>query len=104
MCCVKHSYGKTNPATKIFQALRIYVNDELGSLENLLGSLKNILDTGARAVFLSYHSLEDRIIKQAFKSFGSLKVINKKVIIATPEEIKNNPRSRSAKLRTAEKL
>ena len=96
VCCVKHSYGKTNPATKIFQALRIYVNDEL--------SLKNILDTGARAVFLSYHSLEDRIIKQAFKSFGSLKVINKKVIIATPEEIKNNPRSRSAKLRTAEKL
>ncbi len=103
VCKVKWAKGKINPATKIFQALRIYVNDELGSLQEMLNSIPNVLDTGARAAILTYHSLEDRIVKQTFKESKDLNIINKKVIIATEEEIKNNPRSRSAKLRVAEK-
>lgn len=103
VCKVKWAKGKINPATKIFQALRIYVNDELGSLQEMLNSITNILNTGARAAILTYHSLEDRIVKQTFKDAESLKIINKKVIIATEKEMKENPRSRSAKLRVAEK-
>ena len=103
ICKVKWAKGKINPATKVFQALRIYVNDELGSLQDLLNSISNVLDIGARAAFLTYHSLEDRIVKQNFKENKNLKIINKKVIIATEKEIKENPRSRSAKLRVAEK-
>ncbi len=103
ICKVKWAKGKINPATKVFQALRIYVNDELGSLQDLLNSIPNVLDTGARATILTYHSLEDRIVKQSFKTNKSLTIINKKVIIATEKEIKDNPRSRSAKLRVAEK-
>ena len=103
VCRVKWAKGKINPATKIFQALRIYVNDELGSLQEMLNSITNILETGARATILTYHSLEDRIVKQSFKEDKNLKIINKKVIIATEKEIKENPRSRSAKLRVVEK-
>ncbi len=104
ICTVKYSKGNINPATKVFQALRIYVNDELGSLKDLLNSLENILEPKARAVIISYHSLEDRIVKQSFKAAQTLKIINKKVITATEEEIKNNPRSRSAKIRVSEKI
>ena len=103
VCKIKWNKSKINPATKIFQALRIYVNDELGSLQEMLNSIPNILNTGTRAAILTYHSLEDRLVKQIFRENKSLKLINKKVIIATEEEIKNNPRSRSAKLRVAEK-
>ena len=103
VCKVKWAKGKINPATKIFQALRIYVNDELGSLQEMLNSISNVLDTGARAAILTYHSLEDRIVKQTFKDAKNLKIINKKVIIATKKEMKENPRSRSAKLRVVEK-
>ena len=103
VCKIKWAKGKINPATKIFQALRIYVNDELGSLQELLNSLSDVLNIGMRAVFLTYHSLEDRLVKQSFKENENLKIINKKVIIASEEEIKANPRSRSAKLRVAEK-
>ena len=103
VCKVKWAKGKINPATKIFQALRIYVNDELGSLQEMLNSISNVLDTGARAAILTYHSLEDRIVKQTFKDAKNLKIINKKVIIATEKEMKENPRSRSAKLRVVEK-
>ena len=103
VCKVKWAKGKINPATKIFQALRIYVNDELGSLQEMLDSIANILDNGARAAILTYHYLEDRIVKQTFKDSKSLKIINKKVIIATEKELKENPRSRSAKLRIVEK-
>jgi 16S rRNA (cytosine1402-N4)-methyltransferase len=102
---VKWKKGKTDPATKVFQALRIYVNDELGSLKELLNAIPQILDNNARSVFLTYHSLEDRIVKTAFKEFNKqgLKIINKKVITASQEEIKQNPRSRSAKMRVLEK-
>ncbi len=104
ICKVKWSKGKINPATQIFQALRIFVNDELGSLQDLLNSISDVLDIGARAAFLTYHSLEDRLVKQSFKEDENLKIINKKVITACEEEIKTNPRSRSAKLRVAEKI
>lgn len=102
---VKWKKGKIDPATKVFQALRIYVNDELGSLKELLNAIPQILENNARSVFLTYHSLEDRIVKMAFKEFNKqgLKIINKKVITASPEEIKQNPRSRSAKMRVLEK-
>lgn len=101
---VKWKKDKINPATKIFQALRIYVNDEMGSLRDLLDSLPEILLPGARAVILTYHSLEDRIVKQSFKNFHEkgLKIINKKVIIASEAEAISNPRSRSAKMRVLE--
>ncbi|MFA7074863.1 MAG: 16S rRNA (cytosine(1402)-N(4))-methyltransferase RsmH [Endomicrobiaceae bacterium] len=105
VCGVKWVKGKINPATKIFQALRIYVNDELASLQEMLSSIPEILSDRARAVVLTYHSLEDRMVKQTFKSFHSqgLEIVNKKIIIATDEEIKNNHRSRSAKMRVVEK-
>ena len=104
VCKVKLVKRKINPATKIFQALRIYVNDELGSLQEMLNSISKILNTNSRAVILTYHSLEDRIVKQTFKQNKELKIINKKVIIASDKEIKENSRARSAKLRVAEKL
>ena len=103
ICGVKRTKGKINPATKVFQALRIFVNDELGSLKEMLNLTNAVLNAGARAVILSYHSLEDRIVKQTFKSCDGLKIINKKVFTASQEEIKNNPRSRSAKMRVVEK-
>ena len=104
VCKVKLVKRKINPATKIFQALRIYVNDELGSLQEMLNSISKILNTNSRAVILTYHSLEDRIVKQTFKQNKELKIINKKVITASDKELKENSRSRSAKLRVAEKL
>lgn len=104
VCSVKWKKDKINPATKIFQALRIYVNDEMESLQEMLDVLPQILLPNARAVILTYHSLEDRIVKQTFKNFkdNGLKIINKKVIIASEAEIKDNPRSRSAKMRVLE--
>ena len=102
---VKWKKGKIDPATKVFQALRIYVNDELGSLKELLNSIPQILNNNTRSVFLTYHSLEDRIVKMKFKEFHKqgLKIINKKVITASQNEILQNPRSRSAKMRVLEK-
>lgn len=94
--------GRINPATRTFQALRIYANDELGNLEKVLGVLPRILKPGGRAVIISFHSLEDRIVKQHFKKLretSTLRVLTKKPIEASEEEIKKNPRSRSAKLR-----
>lgn len=104
---------------QIFQALRIEVNDEMASLKSMLLQSAAILKPGGRMVVLTYHSLEDRIVKDFFK-FGNfegkaekdffgrviapLKQVNNKVIVPTDEEIERNPRSRSAKLRIAEKL
>jgi 16S rRNA (cytosine1402-N4)-methyltransferase len=104
---VKKQEGKINPATKIFQALRIFINSELENLEVLLASAPSLLNKGARIVIISFHSLEDRIVKNDFKKNalnGVYNIITKKVIIADEEEIKRNPRSRSAKIRAAEKI
>ena len=104
---VKKSRGRINSATLVFQALRIAVNDELGSLKKALSAMPGMLSPGGRIVVLSYHSLEDRTVKQFFKENageGPLKIITKKVLCASPEEQRENPRSRSAKLRCAERV
>ncbi|MFH1837947.1 MAG: 16S rRNA (cytosine(1402)-N(4))-methyltransferase RsmH [Candidatus Kuenenbacteria bacterium] len=110
-----------HPATKVFQALRIAVNNELENLKQVLPQAIKILEPKGKICVISFHSLEDRIVKQFFKQESkncicpfefpqcicqhraSLKIINKKVILPNFEEIKNNPRSRSAKMRVAEK-
>ncbi len=111
---------RIHPATKIFQALRIAVNDELNNLNKFLPQTIDVLRTEGRVAVISYHSLEDRLVKNFFKNqsrpttedpvYGQisgkarLKIITKKVIKPSLGEIKNNPRSRSAKLRVAEKI
>lgn len=93
-----------HPATRIFQALRIYVNKELDNISAFLGHAPSILNSGGRIVCISFHSLEDRMVKQFFvnqERAGILKILTPKVITAEPEEIKQNPSSRSAKLRAA---
>ncbi|MEH2061504.1 MAG: 16S rRNA (cytosine(1402)-N(4))-methyltransferase RsmH [Nostoc sp.] len=100
----KYRYGRIHPATRVFQALRIVVNDELKSLETFLDQAPNALVPGGRIVIISFHSLEDRPVKHGLRNSPLLKVLTKKPIIAQEEEIGKNPRSRSAKLRIAEKL
>jgi len=98
---------KIHPATKTFQALRIAVNSELDNISNVLGSAIDVLDKGGRLITISFHSLEDRIAKQYFKQLKDKKIveiITKKPIQATGEEVAQNPRSRSAKLRVVEKI
>jgi 16S rRNA (cytosine1402-N4)-methyltransferase len=96
-------YRQDHPARRTFQALRIYVNDELGALEEALKSSEKILANGGRLVVLSYHSLEDRIVKHALKESQLLQATIKRPLTATEQEINDNPRARSAKLRVAEK-
>ncbi len=99
--------GKTHPATQTFQALRIAVNDELGSVEALLAALPKIIATGGRAAVLTFHSLEDRLVKNRFKELaaqGGWKLVNKKVIVPSYQEICQNRRARSAKLRVIERV
>ncbi|HSR88893.1 MAG TPA: 16S rRNA (cytosine(1402)-N(4))-methyltransferase RsmH [Candidatus Udaeobacter sp.] len=98
--------GGLHPATKVFQALRMEVNHELDNLKKVLPQAVEILAGGGRLAVISFHSLEDRIVKQYFKSIAgkTIKLINKKPLIASEEEIKNNPRARSAKLRVIEKI
>ncbi len=98
----KKNYFKTHPATKTFQALRIYVNRELKVLEEVLKLDPEVYLPGARIAIISFHSLEDRIVKNAFRDNMRLKILSKKPIEASDEEMKLNPRSRSAKLRIAE--
>jgi 16S rRNA (cytosine1402-N4)-methyltransferase len=95
--------GPINPATRVFQALRIAVNDELGQLETALLDIPGLLAPDGRAAIISFHSLEDRRVKWAFKTHPELKVLTKKPVMATPQEAASNPRSRSAKLRVVEK-
>jgi len=92
--------GRIHPATKTFQALRIAVNAELEELQALLAALPEVLAVGGRAGFLTFHSLEDRLVKLAFKAHGYLPT-SKKPVVASDDEIHRNPRSRSAKLRVA---
>ncbi|AUB38005.1 mraW, 16S rRNA [Nostoc flagelliforme CCNUN1] len=100
----KYRYGRIHPATRVFQALRIVVNDELKSLETFLDKAPNALVPGGRIAIISFHSLEDRPVKHGLRNSPLLKVLTKKPIIAQEEEISKNPRSRSAKLRIAQRV
>ncbi len=98
---------RIHPATKTFQALRIFVNRELDDLKALLEAAPRILKPGGRVVVISFHSLEDRIVKDAFREgaqAGYFSLLTKKPVTATEEESDRNPRARSAKLRAAEKV
>lgn len=95
--------GKLHPATRTFQALRIAVNRELEVLERVLPQVVEVLKPGGRAAIIAFHSLEDRRVKNFFRAARELRVLTKHPITPTPEEIAANPRSRSAKLRVAEK-
>lgn len=99
-----YRYGRIHPATRVFQALRIVVNQELASLENFLKTAPKWLKPGGRIGIISFHSLEDRIVKHSFKESPILQVITKKPITPQEAELQQNQRSRSAKLRIAEKL
>lgn len=93
-----------DPATRTFQALRIAVNEELTQLERLLAALPDLLVDGGRAAIISFHSGEDRMVKQAFRDDARLRAVTKKPLIASEREQAENPRARSAKLRVAERL
>ncbi len=99
----KYRHGRIHPATRTFQALRIAVNQELESLETFVEKAPYWLKPGGIIGIISFHSLEDRIVKHGFRNHDLLKVITKKPIIPEIEEQKANPRSRSAKLRFAQK-
>jgi 16S rRNA (cytosine1402-N4)-methyltransferase len=97
-------HGRIHPATRTFQALRIYVNDELKSLEEFIDSSTAVVRSGGRVVVITFHSLEDRIVKQKFREPGVPgRILTKKVVTASDEEVQRNPRARSAKLRAWER-
>jgi 16S rRNA (cytosine1402-N4)-methyltransferase len=101
----KYEHGRIDPATRTFQAFRIYANGELENLKTLLASVGEIVKPGGKIVIISFHSVEDGIVKRAFQSLAKeskLLILTKKPIEGTREEIKNNPRSRSAKIRAAQ--
>jgi 16S rRNA (cytosine1402-N4)-methyltransferase len=98
---------KIHPATRTFQALRIAVNHELENLQSLLDAAPDVLDSDGRIAVISFHSLEDKLVKNSFKQNeqrGTYKILTKKPLEASEEEVKDNPRSRSAKLRIAQKI
>ncbi len=100
-------FHQIHPATRTFMALRLAVNRELESLQVFLDKVLGVLEPGARIVIISFHSLEDRIVKQSFRNWqrnGQARILTKHVVRPEQEEARENPRSRSAKLRAAEKL
>nr|WP_290224638.1 16S rRNA (cytosine(1402)-N(4))-methyltransferase RsmH [Trichocoleus desertorum] len=103
--CVPRSYryGRIHPATRVFQALRIVVNQELKVLETFLDTAPSWLKLGGRIGVISFHSLEDRLVKHRLRDSPLLKILTKKPILPQPDELEANPRSRSAKLRLAER-
>lgn len=96
--------GKRHPATNTFQAIRIAVNDEFGEVEKAFESLEHILSSGGKVAFLTFHSIEDRIVKNLIKNSVILNQDTKKPLIPSRSEVLENPRARSAKLRIATKL
>lgn len=102
--CVPRGDGKIDPATRTFQALRIAVNGELDALKKALEKLPDCLAPGGRLAIISFHSLEDRLVKEAFRSDLRLNNLTKKPLTAADDELQSNPRSRSAKLRVAERV
>jgi len=100
-------FERIHPATRTFQALRIFVNRELDDLGQLLRQAPQVLKTGGRLVVISFHSLEDRMVKDAMRQaaqLGEYRLLTKKPVVAEEDEIQQNPRSRSAKLRAAERI
>jgi 16S rRNA (cytosine1402-N4)-methyltransferase len=102
-------YQRIDPATRTFQALRIWVNRELDGLDAFLAAMVKRLRAGARLVVISFHSLEDRIVKHTFRALeksadAALKILTKRPLVAGESELARNPRARSAKLRAAERL
>jgi len=111
VCRWRAQKGKTHPAARVFQALRIEVNQELKDLDIFLRRLTRKIPTGARLAVISFHSLEDRIVKHTFAQMASnwdasptLKILTKKPVVPSPQEVSRNFRSRSAKLRAVEKI
>jgi len=100
----KARHGRIHAATRSFQALRIAINDELGALERLLQRAPDWLAPGGVLAIISFHSLEDRLVKRAFLADGRLERISRRPLVAEPAEAERNPRSRSAKLRLARRL
>lgn len=96
--------GKKHPATQVFQALRIAVNDELDVLVTALVRIADFMPPGARVAVITFHSLEDRIVKQFIQSRSDLESLTKKPVAPTPDEVRDNPRSRSSKLRIFQKM
>lgn len=105
-------HGRIHPATRIFQALRVAVNDELGNLRAFLGQSTDLLLPGGRLCIISFHSLEDRIVKEHFRQWAKgqngesprLRILTPKPVVPSSGEVLANPRARSAKLRAAEKI
>jgi 16S rRNA (cytosine1402-N4)-methyltransferase len=99
---------RIDPATRTFQALRIWVNRELEGLGDFLEAAARRLRTGARLAVITFHSLEDRIVKHTFRALErsdlAMRVLTKKPIVPTEDEVRRNPRARSAKLRAAERV
>ena len=105
----RRGYMRIDPATRTFQALRIWVNRELDGLDAFLHAAARRLRAGARLVVITFHSLEDRIVKHTFRALehaadAAVKVLTKKPVVPGDEEVRGNPRARSAKLRAAERL
>ena len=103
-CVPRSKNHDIHPATRTFQALRIVVNDELGALERTLQSAPDWITDHGRLAIISFHSLEDRIVKNAFRDDPRWKVLTKKPLRPSDDEVNQNPRSRSAKLRVAERV
>ncbi len=101
---LKFQREKINPSTRVFQALRIAVNDELNNLKKFLPQAMEILEHNGRLAVISFHSLEDRIVKNFFKENNRIKIMTKKPIMAGKKEVSANPRARSAKMRVAIKI
>jgi 16S rRNA (cytosine1402-N4)-methyltransferase len=104
----RRGFARIDPATRTFQALRIWVNRELEGLDRFLEAAVDRLRIGARLAVITFHSLEDRIVKHTLRAIdqrsGTVKVLTKKPLIPTDDEVQRNPRARSAKLRAAEKV
>ena len=103
----KKRYGRIHPATRTFQALRIMINDEMGELDRFLESAGDLLSENGRLVIISYHSLEDRKAKFAFRDFAKregFEILTKRPVTASEAELSTNPRSRSAKLRAIKRV
>jgi len=105
----RRGFSRIDPATRTFQALRIWVNQELENLDQFLAAVAARLRTGARMVVIAFHSLEDRIVKHTLRALAgqddlSIRVLTRKPVLPQPDELERNPRARSAKLRAAERV